>query len=86
MAPDAQFEVAYLQAAYDNPAKDFAQALAGFNEFLWRYPNHAKARDAENWRAVLKLILDMKKENDRLNKSIEQLKKLDIRHEERRNK
>jgi len=86
IAADALFEVAYLQAFYDNPQKDYSQALSGFNEFLRRYPAHAKARDAENWRAVLKLLLDTKKENDRLNKSIEQLKKLDIRHEERRSK
>ena len=86
IAADALFEVAHLQAFSDNPQKDYSQALSGFNEFLRRYPDHAKARDAENWRAVLKLLLDTKKENDRLNKSIEQLKKLDIRHEERRNK
>jgi TolA-binding protein len=85
-AADSLFEAAYLQAFHDNPAKDYGQALLGFNEFLWRYPDHAKAPDAENWRAVLKLVLDTKKENDRLNKSIEQLKNLDIRHEERRRK
>ena len=86
IAADALFEVAYLQAFHDNPQKDYSQALSGFNEFLRRYPDHAKTRDAENWRAALKLLLDTKKENDRLNKSIEQLKKLDIRHEERRSK
>jgi outer membrane protein assembly factor BamD (BamD/ComL family) len=86
MAADALFEAAYLQAFYDNPHKDFAQALQGFDEFLKRYPDHARAQEAHNWHFVLKTILDTKKENDRLNQSIEELKKLDIRHEERRRK
>ncbi len=84
VAADALFETAYLLVFYDNPHKDYSQALSGFDEFLKRYPDHAKAEDARNWRVVLKMILDTKKENERLLKNIEQLKKLDIRHEERR--
>ena len=86
LAADSLFEAAWLQAFYDNPQKDYAQALAGFDEFLKRFPKHAKAQEARNWRVVLKMIVDTKKENDRLRKSIEQLNKLDIRHEERRRK
>jgi len=85
-AADALFEVAYLSAFYDNPQKDYAQALSVFEDFLKRYPNHLKASDARNWRAVLKVVLDARKENERLKESIEQLKELDIRHEERRGK
>ncbi len=84
VAPDALFEAAYLQVMYDNPEKDYGQALSGFDEFLKRYPDHAKVEDARNWRGVLKTILDAKKENERLLQNIEKLKKLDIRHEERR--
>ncbi len=84
VAPDALFEAAYLQVIYDSPEKDYGQALSGFDEFLKRYPDHAKAEDARNWRGVLKTILDAKKENERLLQNIEKLKKLDIRHEERR--
>ncbi len=84
VAADAFFEAAYLLVFYDNPQKDYNQALSGFDEFIKRYPDHAKAEDAQNWRAVLKTILDTRKENERLLKNIEQLKKLDIRHEERR--
>lgn len=84
LAADSLFEAAYLQAFYDNPQKDYAQALAGFDEFLKRFPKHAKAREAKNWRVVLKTIVDTKKENERLRESIEELNKLDIRHEERR--
>jgi outer membrane protein assembly factor BamD (BamD/ComL family) len=84
LAADSLFEASYLQAFYGNPQKDYAQALAGFEEFLKRFPKHAKAREAKNWRAVLKTIVDAKKENERLRKSIEELNKLDIRHEERR--
>ncbi len=84
VAGDALYETAYLQVFYDNPKRDYNQAISGFDEFLKRFPDHAKAPDARNWRLALKTILDIKKENERLNKNIEQLKKLDIRHEERR--
>ncbi len=83
-AAEALFETAYLYVYSDNPQKDYAQALAGFDDFLKRYPNHAKAQDARNWRVVLKMILDIRKENERLINNIEELKKLDIKHEERR--
>jgi outer membrane protein assembly factor BamD (BamD/ComL family) len=86
LAADSLFEAAHLQAFYDNPQKDYAQALAGFDEFLRRFPNHVKAREAKNWRVILKTIVDTKKENERLRQSIEELNKLDIRHEERRRK
>lgn len=84
VAGDALYEAAYLLVFYDNPKRDYSQALAGFDEFLKLFPGHARATDARNWRLALKTILDIKKENERLNKNIEQLKKLDIRHEERR--
>ena len=86
LAADSLFEAAYLLAFYDNPQKDYAQALAGFDEFLKRFPKHAKAPEAKNWHIVLKTIVDTKKENERLRESIEELNKLDIRHEERRRK
>ncbi|HSA79090.1 MAG TPA: outer membrane protein assembly factor BamD [Nitrospirota bacterium] len=84
LAADSLFEVAYLQAFYDNPQKDYAQALEGFDEFLKRFPNHVKAGEAKNWQLILKTIVDTKKENERLRESIEELNKLDIRHEEKR--
>lgn len=82
----ALFELSYLLVVPENPQKDYALALQGFETFVKLHPDHPKAQDAETWRAVLKLVLDTKKENDHLNKSIEQLKKLDIRHEEKRGK
>jgi outer membrane protein assembly factor BamD (BamD/ComL family) len=86
VAGDALYEAAYLQVFYDNPQRDYSQALSGFDEFLKRFPEHSRANDACNWRFVLRTILDIKKENEHLKKNIEQLKKLDIRHEERRTK
>jgi len=92
-AADALYEIAYLQAFYANPQKDYALALQSFDQFLELHPDHAKAPSAENWRIVLKIILDdkkeildIRKENEQLKKSIDELKKLDIRHEERRRK
>jgi len=84
IAADALFAIAHLHAFYDNPQKDYTQALADFENFVNHYPNHEKVNDAKNWEAVLKLMLDAKKENNRLRKSIEQLEKVDIRHEENR--
>lgn|SRR5512143_619069 len=86
LAADSLFEAAYLQAFYDNPQKDYAQALADFDEFLKRFPKHTKSREAKNWRMVLKTVVDAKKENEQLRESIEQLNQLDIRHEEQRRK
>ena len=84
IAGDALYEAAYLQVFSDNPQRDYGQALSGFAEFLKRFPDHARAPDARNWHLALKTILDIKKENEHLKENIEQLKKLDIRHEERR--
>jgi len=83
---NALFAAAFAQAFYDNPHKDYVQALKYFEEFLRLYPNSEKAPEAQNWRYYLKTVIDLKKENEHLTSSIEQLKKLDIRHEERRRK
>ena len=83
-AANAQYQIAYVQTLYDNPQKDYARALQSFTEFIERYPHDVKLLDAENWRFILKMMLDLKKENERLSRSIEELKKLDIRHEEQR--
>jgi outer membrane protein assembly factor BamD (BamD/ComL family) len=81
---DALFQLAYLQTLYDNPQKDYAKSIQSFDEFIKRYPGHARYQEAENWRFILRTILDLRKENDRLHNNIEQLRKLDIRHEENR--
>lgn len=76
-AADAQYGLAMALADYANPQRDYTQALLEFDAFVRLYPDDARFRDAQNWRHVLKTLTD-------LNKSIEQLKRLDIRHEERR--
>ena len=76
-AADAQFRLAAALAHYDNPQRDYSQALREFEEFLRLYPEHAKVNEAQNWLQVLKTL-------DHLNKNIEQLKRLDIKHEEKR--
>ncbi len=80
----ALFSTALIQANYDNPNKDYAKAYQIFDEFLKQYPKSSKVREARDYRAILKALLDIKKENERLARSIEQLKKIDIRHEEQR--
>lgn len=83
---NALFASASARAFYDNPHKDYTLALQEFNEFLQLYPSSEKAREAQNWRYFLKMMLELKKENEHLTKSIEELKRIDIRHEERRRK
>lgn len=85
-AADARFDSALLHAMPDNPQKDYAQAIQLFEEFLKLHPEHIKAPSARAWVLVLRNALDLKKENEALKKNIEELKRLDIRHEERRRK
>jgi outer membrane protein assembly factor BamD (BamD/ComL family) len=86
LAAEALFQAACLSAASRNPRRDYTQALAYFEEFLKLHPDHEKAVEAENWRAALTTIMNLKRDNARLNQSIERLKRLDITSEERRRK
>ena len=97
-AANAQFSLAAALAYYDNPQKDYALALQEIDEYLARYPDADRAQEAQQQRSLLQIIVDLEKENhnlprsieqykqniDRLTKSIEKLKQLDIMHEERR--
>ena len=97
-AAHAQFALASALAYYDNSLKDYAAAFQEFNQFLKMYPDDEKANEARQWRSLLRMIVELERENENLNKnieqykqniehlnkSIEQLKQLDIRHEERR--
>ena len=84
LAAGALYEIALIHALQDNPQKDYARATHTFQEFLKRYPDNDRAIEARNWIAVIRIVQELKMENDRLNTSIEELKQLDIRHEERR--
>ncbi len=86
LAKDAQFEIALIHTLPDNPQKDYGQAIHEFETILKLRPDDGRAWEARAWVAVLKTILDLKKENELLKKNIEELKQLDIRHEERRRK
>jgi outer membrane protein assembly factor BamD (BamD/ComL family) len=84
IAAKAQYGIAFILAYYDNGQRNYAQAVQELDEFLRVYPTDSRISEAQNLRFILKALIDVKKENEHLNKSIEQLKKLDIRHEERR--
>ncbi len=83
-APDIRYLIATVYVAADNPQRDYSQALVEFDEFLRLYPDHERAVEAKSWRHAIKLILEAKKENERLRKSIEGLKELDVRQEQKR--
>ena len=48
--------------------------------------DNRRADEARTWISVLRTVQELKKQNEHLNESIEELKQLDIRHEERRRK
>lgn len=84
LAADALFEIALINVHLDNPKRDYVQASRMFAEFAKRYPDNRRADEALTWISVLKTVQELKKQNERLNESIEELKQLDIRHEEKR--
>ena len=84
LAADALFETALINANHDNPQRDYVQASRTFAEFVKRYPDNRRAEEARSWISVLKTVQELKKQNEHLNESIEELKQLDIRHEEKR--
>ncbi len=83
-AANSIYSIATAYVSVENPRKDYAQALLHFEEFLYQYPQHERAADARNWRQAIKMIIDAKKENERLLKNIEKLKQLDMRQERKR--
>ncbi|MDA8098864.1 MAG: tetratricopeptide repeat protein [Nitrospiraceae bacterium] len=85
-ASTAQYRIALIYVNAENPHRDYAQALVEFDEFLAKFPSHELASEARSWRHAIKMILDTKKENERLNRSIEKLQQLDVQQEERRRK
>lgn len=86
VAAEARFEIALIHAAPENSQRDFTLAMREFEEFFKLYPDNQRASEAQSLAYILKMVLDLKKENERLNNNIEELKQLDIRHEERRRK
>ncbi|HWR71658.1 MAG TPA: tetratricopeptide repeat protein [Nitrospirota bacterium] len=81
---EARYSIALIQASPDNPQKNYTHAMESFEEFVKLYPGHEKAGEALIWKNTLRVLLDEKRECEQLKKNIEQLKKLDIRHEEKR--
>jgi outer membrane protein assembly factor BamD (BamD/ComL family) len=77
-AANAIYSIATVYVSVENSHKDYAQALIYFDNFLNQYPQHERAADAKNWRQAIKVIIDAKKENERLLKNIEKLKQLDM--------
>jgi len=84
LAADALFELALVNAHHDNPQRDYAQSTRSFSEFIKRYPDNKRADEARTWISVLKTVQELKKQNEHLNESIQEIKRLDIRHEEKR--
>ena len=80
----AHYGIAMIYVAVDNQQKDYALSLAKLDEFITQYPNHEMVPDAKNWRHAIKILLEARRENDRLNKNIERLKQLDMRQEQKR--
>jgi outer membrane protein assembly factor BamD (BamD/ComL family) len=84
LAPEAKYGIAMVYVSADNPRRDYAIAIAELDEFLAQYPQDQREEEARSWRQAIKVILETRKENERLNKNIEKLKQLDVRQEEKR--
>ncbi len=84
MVPEIRYLIATIYVAADNPQKDYAEAFTEFDEFVHLYPDHDRAVEAKSWRQAIKSLLDARKENERLHKTIEGLKQLDVRQEQKR--
>lgn len=76
-ASDAQYNLAKILITADNSKRDYVQALHEFETFYKLYPKDVRNLEVQNWIAVLKVL-------NKRSKSIEQLRRLDVRHEERR--
>jgi outer membrane protein assembly factor BamD (BamD/ComL family) len=83
-APEAKYGIALAFVAADNQHRDYSVAAVEFEEFLTQFPADRRAVEAKNWIQAIKVILETKKENDRIRKNIEQLKQLDVKQEEKR--
>jgi outer membrane protein assembly factor BamD (BamD/ComL family) len=77
LAADVLYEIGLIHAHPDNPKQDYAKAVQAFEKFMKGYPDHDKASEVRIWISSLKTVQE-------LNKQIDQLKRIDIRHEERR--
>jgi len=86
LAADALFELALVHAHRDNPERNYTRAMHAFEDFIKRYPDDRRMDEAQTWISLLKTVQDLKKQNEALNESIEQLKRVDVRHEEKRRK
>ena len=75
-AAHAQFALASALAYYDNPLNDYAAAFQEFDQFLKLYPDDEKANEARQWRSLLRVIVELERENENLNKKIEQYKQI----------
>lgn len=84
LAADALYEIALVHLFHDNPRKEYEQAIRTFEEFLKFHPDNKRAPEAQNWIYILRTIQELKKNNEQLNMSIKELKRLDVRQEERR--
>ena len=84
LAADALFELALVHAHRDNPERNYTLALHAFEAFLKRSPDNRRAFEAQIYISLLKAFQELKKQNEYLSESIEELQQLDIRHEERR--
>ncbi len=84
-AAEALFQAAYLLAYYRNPRRDYALAYKAFEQYIARYPKGPRLEQAKNWLVILGAILEQGADLARLKKTIEELKEIDISHEEKRN-
>jgi TolA-binding protein len=84
LAAEAQFRIGYTDSYFQNPKPDYAASVKEFQQVLDRFPKSQWADEAKNWIAILSQLIHQRAENQRLQKDLQQLMKLDIESEKRR--
>ena len=84
LAAEAQFGLAYILLYFENPKRDYDEALKEFQRFTERYTISPRLREAKNWISFLNQLNDQAVENERLKSDLQRLLDIDIESEKKR--
>jgi TolA-binding protein len=84
LAAEAQFGLAYTLLYFENPKRDYGEALKEFQRFTERYTISPRLREAKNWVSFLNQLNDQAVENERLKSDLQRLLDIDIESEKKR--
>jgi hypothetical protein len=84
----AQLQLAKLYSSHKNPRPNYQRALKRLEMYLSFDPTQGETDEMQNWLALLRELVrerdELRKENRELKDTVEELKNLDIKMEEKR--